>query len=187
MAAERQFRRDGYAGTSVDDIATVTGLGRGSLYAAFGDKHGLFVEALGGYCARIEATIAKLTAGPDSTAAQRLRLFLTSSARLVADSEDGFGCMAARFAVEVGDDDEAARTRIALTFERLRDALGDCVRAAQRYGDLDPAVDSHAAAHLLLAAARGMDVLAKAGVSAADLDRAAALPIAGLSDTSPHL
>ncbi|MET7727315.1 TetR family transcriptional regulator [Streptomyces mirabilis] len=38
QAVERQFRRTGYAGTSVDDIARAGGLGRGSLYAAFGDK-----------------------------------------------------------------------------------------------------------------------------------------------------
>ncbi|MDI5904921.1 helix-turn-helix domain-containing protein, partial [Streptomyces sp. 12257] len=34
-AAERQFRTTGYNGTSVDDISAATGLGRGSLYAAF--------------------------------------------------------------------------------------------------------------------------------------------------------
>ncbi|MFE3271251.1 TetR/AcrR family transcriptional regulator, partial [Streptomyces sp. NPDC059215] len=41
-AVERQFRSGGYAGTSVDDIGRAAGLGRGSLYAAFGDKHQLF-------------------------------------------------------------------------------------------------------------------------------------------------
>ena len=34
-AAERQFRASGYNGPSVDDISAATGLGRGSLYAAF--------------------------------------------------------------------------------------------------------------------------------------------------------
>ena len=35
--------------TSVDDLTAVTGLGKGSLYGAFGDKHGLFLRALDDY------------------------------------------------------------------------------------------------------------------------------------------
>ena len=42
-AAERQFRTSGYNGTSVDDISAATGLGRGSLYAAFDGKHGVLL------------------------------------------------------------------------------------------------------------------------------------------------
>jgi len=37
----------GYAAASLDDIAAATGLNRPSLYAAFGDKHALYMAALG--------------------------------------------------------------------------------------------------------------------------------------------
>ncbi|HEY8573426.1 TetR/AcrR family transcriptional regulator [Phenylobacterium sp.] len=36
----------GYAATSLDDLAAATGLNRPSLYAAFGDKHALYIRAL---------------------------------------------------------------------------------------------------------------------------------------------
>ena len=49
-AARDRFWGGGYAATSVDDLTAATGLGKGSLYGAFGDKHGLFVRALDGYC-----------------------------------------------------------------------------------------------------------------------------------------
>jgi AcrR family transcriptional regulator len=49
-AAERQFRTTGYNGTSVDDISAATGLGRGSLYAAFDGKHGVLLQAMAGFC-----------------------------------------------------------------------------------------------------------------------------------------
>jgi AcrR family transcriptional regulator len=49
QAIERQFRRTGYAGTSVDDIAKARRLGRGSLYAAFGDKGKLYLRTLEAY------------------------------------------------------------------------------------------------------------------------------------------
>ena len=40
------FARTGYEATSIDDVVAATGLHRGSLYAAFGSKRGLFRAAL---------------------------------------------------------------------------------------------------------------------------------------------
>ena len=40
------FWAKGYAATSLDDLAEATGLNRPSLYAAFGDKHALYLRAL---------------------------------------------------------------------------------------------------------------------------------------------
>jgi AcrR family transcriptional regulator len=40
------FWNYGYAATSLDDLAAATGLNRPSLYAAFGDKHALYLRAL---------------------------------------------------------------------------------------------------------------------------------------------
>lgn len=40
------FGRLGYNATSVDDLVSVTGLQRGSIYKAFGSKRNLFVLAL---------------------------------------------------------------------------------------------------------------------------------------------
>src|SRR6185369_1509438 len=45
------FWSSGYHGTSLPDLLEATNLSRGSLYAAFGDKHGLFLCALDRYIA----------------------------------------------------------------------------------------------------------------------------------------
>ena len=45
-AARDRFVRTGYLGTSVDDLLTATGIGRASLYQAFGSKRGLFLATL---------------------------------------------------------------------------------------------------------------------------------------------
>jgi AcrR family transcriptional regulator len=43
------FWRGGYSGTSLDSIAAATGMNPPSLYAAFGNKHALYLEALARY------------------------------------------------------------------------------------------------------------------------------------------
>jgi AcrR family transcriptional regulator len=44
--ARALFWNRGYSATSLDDLAAATGLNRPSLYAAFGDKHALYLAAL---------------------------------------------------------------------------------------------------------------------------------------------
>ncbi len=48
-AARDEFWTRGYAATSVDDLTAATGLGKGSLYGAFGDKHDLYLRTLDDY------------------------------------------------------------------------------------------------------------------------------------------
>ena len=47
------FWRNGYQGTSIQDLVEATGVNRGSLYATFGDKCGLFLAVLDHYGKRI--------------------------------------------------------------------------------------------------------------------------------------
>jgi len=46
VKARAAFWNLGYAATSLDDLAAATGLNRPSLYAAFGDKHALYMATL---------------------------------------------------------------------------------------------------------------------------------------------
>ncbi|MDN5743600.1 MAG: TetR/AcrR family transcriptional regulator [Nocardioidaceae bacterium] len=50
----------GYERTSIDDVVTATGLHRGSLYATFGSKRGLFRAAVGRALDRHSALAADL-------------------------------------------------------------------------------------------------------------------------------
>jgi AcrR family transcriptional regulator len=166
QAIEEQFRATGYAGTSLDDVAAATGLGRGSIYAAFGDKHELFMRSLSEFCERTEARAAAALDGPDDTALERLHAFLLAAAQVGT----GTNCMATKFAVELDEQDPEARARAAQTFAALQRRLRDCVLAAQRNGDIEPSVDADLLAKLLVTTTRGLDVMSRAGQSANDLE-----------------
>jgi TetR/AcrR family transcriptional regulator, transcriptional repressor for nem operon len=159
-AAEDQFRATGYAGTSVEAIGEATGLGRGSLYAAFGDKHELFTWTLRGYCQRNEEAITCELAGPDEDAIHRLQAFLARTALGAAD-EDSRVCVATKVSVELEDRDPMVAHEVSKLFVSIRSALMECVRAAQRNGDLDPTADPQHLADLIFAVSRGLDVLSR--------------------------
>ncbi|MCX5315787.1 MULTISPECIES: TetR/AcrR family transcriptional regulator [unclassified Streptomyces] len=184
QAVERQFRRTGYAGTSVDDIAKAGGLGRGSLYAAFGDKSKLYLRTLQAYCDRNETAWVAVLEGPDDTALERLHAYLVKSARFVHDDSDGLGCMVTGFVVEGADHDPQATARVRQAFTRIEGSLTECVQAAQRHGDLDPEADAPEISQLLMATNRGMEVLARAGFDAVALERVADQAFAGLPLTA---
>jgi AcrR family transcriptional regulator len=169
QAIEEQFRTTGYAGTSLDDVAVATGLGRGSIYAAFGDKHELFMRSLSEYCERNEARVAAALDGPDDTALERLHAFLLAQAQVGAGGT-GITCMATKFAVELDEQDPEARARVVKTFAALQRRLRDCILAAQRNGDIEPAVDADLLAKLVATTTRGLDVMARAGQGADDLE-----------------
>jgi AcrR family transcriptional regulator len=169
QAIEEQFRATGYTGTSLDDVATATGLGRGSIYAAFGDKHELFMRSLSEYCERTEASVAAALDGPDDTALERLQAFLLTQAQVGAGGTEAT-CMATKFAVELDGQDPEARARVAKNFAALQRRLRDCILAAQRNGDIEPSADADLLARLLVATTRGMDVMARAGQRADELE-----------------
>ncbi|WP_436536379.1 TetR/AcrR family transcriptional regulator [Actinoplanes sp. HUAS TT8] len=185
-AAVRQFRTGGYAGTSLDDISAATGVGRGSLYASFGDKHTVFIKALHEYVRQALIQTHDELDGPDETAVDRLRAWILAGAGFVLRDDEHFGCMAGKFALEVGDNDAQAHEIILGVFTEQQRVLADCVAAAQRHGDLDPAADGCAIACMILALNRGMDVMAKGGIGQDVLDDAAHLAFRGLPLTDAY-
>jgi AcrR family transcriptional regulator len=162
QAIEEQFRATGYADTSLDDVATATGLGRGSIYAAFGDKHELFMLSLSAFCDRTEASVAAALDGPDDAALDRLHAFLLAQAQIGVGGS-GTKCMATKFAVELDERDPEARARVAQTFAALQRRLRDCILAAQRNGDLERSADADLLAGLLVSTTRGLEVMARTG------------------------
>jgi TetR/AcrR family transcriptional repressor of nem operon len=173
LVAESQFRATGYNGTTVDDIGTATRLGRGSLYAAFGDKHGVFVQALDGYLARLEQSAEEALSGPDEGALERLHLFLLASVDGVplgpglppAEERAAAACFAGKTALELGATDPDVAHRIKVGLGVIEATLATCVRAAQHNGDLDPDADPDELAWLLVTIVRGIDVIGAAGHS----------------------
>jgi TetR/AcrR family transcriptional repressor of nem operon len=168
-AARDRFWDGGYAATSVDDLTAATGLGKGSLYGAFGDKHALFVRALDGYCLdsmdRVEAQLRQ----PGVSAYDRLAGHIRAMvADVVADSERR-GCMLAKSSAELGASDADVDRVVGESLTRWHGYLVECIAEAQRDGTVRADVDPEALATTLLGLMRGFEALRKGGTEPAQI------------------
>jgi TetR/AcrR family transcriptional regulator, transcriptional repressor for nem operon len=169
-AARDLFWHTGYAATSLDDLVAATGLGKGSLYGAFGDKRSLFLRVLDDYCTGAVSAIRKSLEGPDSGAVGRLRSFLRSSAKKSTGPESR-GCLLAKSTAELAVRDPEVARRSLTTYRAIEDLIVACLKQAQRCGDVDSTVDARRLGSLLFAVERGVEALGRAGMDEASLRR----------------
>ncbi|WP_188546942.1 TetR/AcrR family transcriptional regulator [Rhodococcoides trifolii] len=163
-SARNQFWETGYAGTSLADLTAATGLGKGSLYGAFGDKHALFLRTLEGYCADVVSDAhGELSGG--GRAIDRLVEHLRNSARVGVVGARSRGCMMAKAAAEFGARDAAVQHIISSTFTLWHDELAAGIAKAQDEGDIAGSVDADTLAWTLLTVLRGFEAMRKAGVA----------------------
>ena len=164
-SARDLFWTSGYASTRMDDVASVTGLGKGSLYGAFGGKRQLFLTVFEEYCAGLVISARTALEGPDDGAGARLVAYLRDVARNVADDARHRGCLLAKGAAELSEADPEVAARTSRALEGIGRLFADTLAAAQRAGEVDPTADPAALAAMLLAVLRGVEALGKAGVA----------------------
>lgn len=158
------FWQRGYADASLDMLGTATGLGRGSLYGAFGGKDELFRRALDRYSATYGARYEDaLTAHPGDPVRAVEAFFEVILAR-IDDSAVPKGCLIAQSAAQsaVLTSDSATHVRRLLDLQRAR------VRAALDDPQIDPATLDDLALYIV-AVNQSLAVLSRAGASDREL------------------
>ncbi len=135
-AAMHAFWARGYEATSLRDLMEATGLHKGSLYQAFGDKHQLFLRALERYLAEMRRQKTEMLA----TASTPLEaLSLTGHAMIEiadADASSPKGCMALNTLVELAPHDPQVQRIMMAHVDSMRRSLEEVVAAAQAAGEL---------------------------------------------------
>jgi len=164
-AAKERFWSTGYAAARVDDIAAATGLGKGSLYGAFGDKHQLFLRVFDDYCTGLIEAVRRQLDGSDAGAYERLQAHVLKVASATASDVGLRGCLLAKGTAELSGQDEAVTATARRTFATIEELISSCIAAAQRAGDIRQDADPARLAGLLLAVLRGIEALGKGGGS----------------------
>jgi len=165
------FWDNGYSATSLDDIMQSTGLGKGSLYGAYGSKQEMYLLAFTDYCDWAVADVEERLRGDDASAIVRLRAYIQAAAKGGANARRG--CMLAKGTTEVAGRFPDVDKIIERTFKAMEREIVRCVRQAQSAGDIAADRDARTIGVTLLAVVRGMGALAQAGTSSASLSLAA--------------
>jgi len=106
-AATRLFLERGFEATSIDDLVTVCGLHRGSLYKAFGSKRGIFLAAL----QRLVRELPEAASTPEElVAADTLDLLLIAALELAPHDRE-VGELVRRASVVLAEQGHAGRRR----------------------------------------------------------------------------
>src|SRR5919106_657655 len=128
------FWTKGFEHTSLDELCAATGLGRSSLYAAFGDKRALYLRALARYEERSGARITAALAGKPIR--EGLAAFLGALIDDIVAGPGRRGCFIGNCAAELARLDRSAAARVRASLERIEAAFRDALSAAKERGEL---------------------------------------------------
>ncbi|OTG68551.1 TetR family transcriptional regulator [Acinetobacter sp. ANC 4470] len=159
-AAITVFSSNGYAGTSAQNLCDVTGLGRGSLYNAFGSKQALYEQALlRSHEQTMAAQLSILTRS--GLFKERLRsLLLWGIAEDLSQSEQ-HEAMVLFSALEMGDKDQVVSSLNLEYRQRLENSLLTVFVEGQANGELSTKASALEMARGFLAGYYGLRVLNK--------------------------
>jgi TetR/AcrR family transcriptional repressor of nem operon len=158
-----QFWDAGYAATSLQDLMQVTRLGKGSLYAAFGDKHELFLRVLHRYAASLNHAVREsIDSAP--RAVDALRSFVMMPVGDPTGRAARRGCLLANSTTELAATDPTVAAEARRTYEGITAVLAEGVRRAQIEGDLSGSAGPVSVARALLAAQQGLTFMGRTGM-----------------------
>ena len=160
--AMESFWAHGYEATSISDLVESTGINRGSINAAFKDKHELFIQALQHYDLHYrEAFLNRLR----SSYAPRDAIIAAFEAAMGV-TEDGSkctGCLLINTALELSPHDSEVNAIVRNSFEEVEAFFFDMVEAAQANGTVNSELDAKEVASGLLGMFFGLRVLMRSG------------------------
>jgi AcrR family transcriptional regulator len=163
------FWRNGYEGASIAALTAAMGINPPSLYAAFGNKEGLFRKAL------IDMSRSgrwnEALAAP--TARAMVDHLLRKSADFLTEECNPHGCMIVRSALSCSEAEDAIKreltARRAVGETRLRERL----KRAKKDGEIPPELDPADYARFIMTMLEGMSVRAAAGATRKELHKIA--------------
>lgn len=156
------FWSRGYHGTALPDLLRATRLSRGSLYAAFGGKHALFLRALDRYIADALAR-TDVELGPHGAPVDGLRTFLAGYVERTSGANGRRGCLLVATAMELAGHDPEVDRRIGSFFKALEVKVAGALARAKAAGELATGVEPASAARILVCFVEGLRVVGKTG------------------------
>lgn len=133
--AMEAFWANGFEATSMQELVDCMGIGRGSLYATFGDKRSLFIQALRRYDKHYREDWAERL---KTTKPPREAILSAFEEVMACVFEDGRseGCLLVNTALELSPHDEEVSAIVENCFESMEQFFREQLEQAQAIGDV---------------------------------------------------
>jgi TetR/AcrR family transcriptional repressor of nem operon len=186
------FWSRGYAATSIQDLVDELGVQRGSIYAAFGDKHDLYLKAVALYAEENRRAVAELLRdGPALPALRRILLDPSAVTGTAPEASGGAvpdgavpsltatdgalpggaaagrvrdrrGCLVGNTTAELVPGDDAARDLTAAAYDGIVTVVSAALARAQAAGEVRTDASPEAQARLVLLLFQGAALVSRA-------------------------
>jgi AcrR family transcriptional regulator len=164
------FWRKGLHDATMQDLAAATGVQRGSLYNAYGDKEAIFRRAFDQYAGQLMDSCGQALSDGDDIAA-RLRNFLDLLIINMTSGSPPRGCLTTRTALDGAISSVAVRQRVQGVLSRLEQLVSKAIGSAP---DKRLAANANRLARVVVTFTRGLAVMERAGYSRKQLKESAA-------------
>ncbi len=171
----RVFWRNGYEGASLTALTEAMGINRPSLYAAFGDKAGLFREAVARYGTGPGRYVRRALGQP--TARLVAETLLRGAVSVATDAANPGGCLWVQGALVASAEGEPIRAQMAAIRDGGIAQMCERFERARRDGDLPAETDVKALTLYLVSVMNGISVQAVGGRSREALNAVADLAL----------
>jgi AcrR family transcriptional regulator len=168
-AAMRVFWHQGYEGASLTALTAAMRINRPSLYAAFGDKAGLFREAVARYGLGPGRYVRRALGQP--RARQVAEMLLRGTVDLATDPANPSGCLWVQGVLVSSTEGEPMRREMATLRARGIAQMRERFDRALHEGDLPADTDVTALTHFLVSIMNGIAVQACSGHTRDELNR----------------
>ncbi len=154
------FNEKGYAACSIQNLLDIMGLNPSSLYAAFGDKRTLFLEALTLYGQLFIMQFEALLLADDSPI-QNIHAFFDMAFLRLTEDLLRFGCFLVNTIAEMTDIDQELVDAAGSKLDRIEIAIENAVKRAQKIGELSRDKDPVAISQFLGSTIKGLRITCK--------------------------
>jgi AcrR family transcriptional regulator len=162
------FWRRGFAAASIDELTTVMGLSRSSLYKRFRDKEGLYQEVLATYNSRVLNRMSLVEA---ETRRQQIEALLLEFITDAPEKQKPIGCMLVKACVEIAELPPGGKATAFEGIEGQRAILKGILTAAVSNGELSSSADIEALVWHFLGVLQAIMNMPQIGATADDLRR----------------
>ncbi len=158
----RQFWRQGYTATSLQDLLSAMQISKSSFYQTFDCKHTLFQRCIKHYRSTLENDM--LTHLQQNSSA---RQFIETTFRAIGDNkqqtDNQFGCLLMNAASEFAQSDPVIAELVQKGIQKMRAVFLLALKRAQTEGDIPSDKNPDALASYLVSSMGGLRNMAKAG------------------------